>query len=701
CPVFNTEIFDCPVDLFFVLDTSESVALRAKPPEFYIDQIKTFTNRFIDHLTDYRQPCDRELTWNSGALHYSDDVKLVKELTDMRSKKEDLKRAVNAISYIGKGTYTDCAIKEGIAQLFSGGSPHSENKYIVVVTDGHPDNGYKEPCGGLQDAANEARQLGIKVFSIAVSPDQEDNRLLIIATNKDYRQNFTAAGQTMQSNMETINTIINMIVSTHWNLRYDGAPGNGTEGCPGFQGYPGPRGDNGEPGSIGSPGPKGDDGEPGDPGPDVSHFAGGGGGESFSGVTHYEEYFPCKCGPLNLTFVVDSSESIGAHNFMQAKRFIVAVIDRLMKDQKINFDGSESSVGVVQYSGNKAQEMVTLETTKSLRKLKQAVMDLRWLAEATYTGQALDFALNNMIQKMRTQRKVVLVLTDGRSDIIRDKVPLDILCGHGVTVGALGVVDYAGRSPNPEQMDQMVCQNNNNLGGFSSTLNNFDELLEEDFLQNLTAKICAIFFNTNTDILLMVDSSASVGAKNFETSKTFVKRLAERFLKAEKESGITVQVSVSQYSTNATMEVSFTDKYANVDSGINRMQYRNGGTDMMAALRFATDRLRRLGRRSKKVLLFSDGRSQGLTMTRVENNVQELNNADIELYVLAVGSVVNEEVLRLLVSAGRQYNVEYAHRHLFRAPDYASLLKGVFYQTVSRKISLSKEIRFLGPVELR
>ncbi|KPP65555.1 collagen alpha-1(VI) chain-like [Scleropages formosus] len=245
---------DCPVDLFFVLDTSESVALRAKPPEFYIDQIKTFTNRFIDHLTDYRQPCDRELTWNSGALHYSDDVKLVKELTDMRSKKEDLKRAVNAISYIGKGTYTDCAIKEGIAQLFSGGSPHSENKYIVVVTDGHPDNGYKEPCGGLQDAANEARQLGIKVFSIAVSPDQEDNRLLIIATNKDYRQNFTAAGQTMQSNMETINTIINMIPK-------GGPPGpdgdNGDKGETGRQGVPGEKGDIGDVGRLGDPGPAG------------------------------------------------------------------------------------------------------------------------------------------------------------------------------------------------------------------------------------------------------------------------------------------------------------------------------------------------------------------------------------------------------------------------------------------------------------
>ena len=43
----------------------------------------------------------------------------------------------------------------------------------------------------------------------------------------------------------------------------------------------------------------------------------------------------CKCGPLDLAFIVDSSESIGASNFALAKDFIITVIDRLMKDQQI------------------------------------------------------------------------------------------------------------------------------------------------------------------------------------------------------------------------------------------------------------------------------------------------------------------------------------------------------------------------------
>ncbi len=60
--------------------------------------------------------------------------------------------------------------------------------------------------------------------------------------------------------------------------------------------------------------------------------------------------------------------------------------------------------------------------------------DLRWLAEATYTGEALQYSLNNMINKLVTERSVVIVLTDGRSDTKRDNVPLNVLCGKGLKV---------------------------------------------------------------------------------------------------------------------------------------------------------------------------------------------------------------------------------------------------------------------------
>lgn len=69
----------------------------------------------------------------------------------------------------------------------------------------------------------------------------------------------------------------------------------------------------------------------------------------------------------------------------------------------------------------------------------RAVKDLRWIAEATYTGEALQYSLRNMISKLVTERSVVIVLTDGRSDTKRDTVPLNVLCGKGLKVNLMNL----------------------------------------------------------------------------------------------------------------------------------------------------------------------------------------------------------------------------------------------------------------------
>lgn len=980
---------DCPVDLFFVLDTSESVALRQKPPNFYIDQIKEFTKRFVDELQEMRHKCDRILMWNSGALHYSDEVIIVRELSDMRVERQALKNDIDGITYIGKGTHTDCAIKRGLAELLVGGSHYHENKYIVVVTDGHPITGYKEPCGGVQEAANEAKQHGVKVFAVAISPDQEDTRLSLIATDQNYRQNFTAADESRSTKMNTIRTIIDIITNEtkdtccsfdcnapggpkgpdgeagskgemgrpgmpgekgdigpvgsvgdpgpvgYSGMKGDrgprgdkgvrgykgfkgdkgrrgldgtdgqkgeagfpglpgckgapgsdgqqgepgpkgdpgsygrkgekgdpgrngepgrpgnygpqgqpglpgnagspgdkgergddgppgpdgpvgetgkgggpgedgsrgkrgqrglpgepgprgeqgregltgengdpgepgrngppgyrgdegppgpegpkggkgvkGAPGergpmgergepgqqgNGTKGCHGFQGYPGPRGDPGEPGTKGTPGPKGDDGEPGDsgrdnndPGPPGPKGAKGHRGpegnpgppgppgppgtdecEILDIITKLCSCCECKCAPVDLAFIVDSSESVGATNFALAKDFIITVIDRLIKDHQVKFSVNQSTVSVVQYSGSLAQEAVRLTT--SITDFKQAVRDLRWLAEATYTGEALNFALRTTISQMRKDNKVVLVLTDGRSDIIRDKTSLDVLCGKGILVGGLGVKDYSGREPNQEQLQSVSCDNDVKPG-FSIVLDNFAALLEDVFLQNLTNKICQekkcpdykcpISFSQSTNILVMMDSSASVGQKNFEMSKEFVNNLAKRFLTAEKKRDVTVRVAVGQYSqTRPRLEQPLTTNLTELSYKIKEAQFQNEGTDVLQAMQFAINSLPGRGDASgarRKLVLFSDGRSQRVTEALLEKRVREVADAGIELFVISAGNQVNEANLLTLVSRGRQQDISYGQRHLFRVADYPSLLRGVFYQTVSRRVSLNQ-----------
>lgn len=200
----------------------------------------------------------------------------------------------------------------------------------------------------------------------------------------------------------------------------------------------------------------------------------------------------------------------------------------------------------------------------------------------------------------------------------------------------------------------------------------------------------SVSFSDPTDILVMMDSSASVGQKNFEISKTFVHRLVDRFLNAERKRNVKVRVALGQYSRTARLEQELMEDMPLLSARIEKAAFENDGTNVLEAMELAVRTLRRSAAGvKKKVVLFSDGRSQGITVPVLEKRVRDLADAGIELYVIAAGSHVNEGNLRLLVSRGRQDDISYAQRHLFRVPDYPSLVRGVFYQTVTRRVSLS------------
>uniref|UniRef100_A0A674JQN4 Collagen alpha-1(VI) chain n=1 Tax=Terrapene triunguis TaxID=2587831 RepID=A0A674JQN4_9SAUR len=757
----------CPVDLFFVLDTSESVALRVKPFGDLVAQVKSFTNRFIDKLTDRYYRCDRNLVWNAGALHYSDDVVLIKGLDRMPAGQADLKRRVSDVNYIGKGTHTDCAIKRGIEELLIRGSHQKENKYLIVVTDGHPLEGYKEPCGGLEDAANEAKHLGIKVFSVAISPDHLEPRLSVIATDNSYRRNFTATSliEFPVDTENTIETIIDMIVSIPL-LFPSIAPGppsllSTPAHCCGVFGHAdhllcikvlhnmldhfavslqGPKG---------SPGPIGLPGDPGLMGERVSGISQWNMTDEkwlTTGRAQQEEapppalglhsrtaeccvgvptgYSPvvthpgclthiplglcfaaeCKCGPIDVLFVLDSSESIGLQNFQIAKDFIIKVIDRLSKDERVKFEPGDSRVGVVQYSHDNTQELVAMgdANINNIGALKEAVKNLNWIAGGTYTGEALQFTKEKLLARFASDKRVAIVITDGRSDTLRDLTPLSSLCEINTQVVSLGIGDIFRASPNSEQLGVIACEGTSYRPGLSVQRDNYAELLDDTFLQNVTSYICrekkcpdyscTINFTGPADITLLVDSSTSVGSQNFELTKKFVKRQVERFLTAHMPSEDSVRVSVVQYSgkNQQRTEAPFLQNYTEIAKMIDDMEFLNDATDVSAALRYVTNLYRQSSRvgANKRVLILSDGNSQGITRNDIEKAVQEAQRADITIYVLAIGSQAHESNLQALVTGKtKEQNVAYEANHLFRMPDYNSLLQGVFYQKVSRKVA--------------
>lgn len=516
----------------------------------------------------------------------------------------------------------------------------------------------------------------------------------------------------------------------------DGPPGNGTEGFPGFPGYPGSRGPPGINGTKGYPGLKGDEGEAGDPGEDNNDIAARGakGAKGYRGPEgpqgppgHVGPPGPdeceildiimkmcscceCKCGPIDILFVLDSSESIGLQNFEIAKDFIVKVIDRLSKDELVKFEPGQSHAGVVQYSHNQMQEHVDLRdpNIRNAQDLKEAIKKLQWMGGGTFTGEALQYTRSRLLPPTPNNR-IALVITDGRSDTQRDTTPLSVLCGPDIQVVSVGIKDVFGLAAGSDQLNVISCQGLAPQGrpGISLVKENYAELLDDGFLKNITAQICIdkkcpdyscpITFSSPADITILLDGSASVGSHNFDITKRFAKRLAERFLTASRtDPGQDVRVAVVQYSGTGQQRperaaLQFLQNYTVLANTVDSMDFFNDATDVMDALGYVTRFYREASSNAakKRLLLFSDGNSQGATPAAIEKAVQEAQRAGVEIFAVVVGRQVNEPHVRVLVTGkAAEYDVVFGQRHLFRVPSYQALLRGVFYQTVSRKVAL-------------
>uniref|UniRef100_A0A3B3HHS8 Collagen alpha-1(XXVIII) chain n=1 Tax=Oryzias latipes TaxID=8090 RepID=A0A3B3HHS8_ORYLA len=194
-----------------------------------------------------------------------------------------------------------------------------------------------------------------------------------------------------------------------------GAPGppgiTGPRGAQG-DGFPGPKGDRGLQGERGSKGTKGDVGDPGIPGDKreevirlIKEICGCG--------------IKCKERPMELVFVIDSSESVGPENFEIIKDFVTRLVDRTTVGR------NATRIGLVLYSLDVYLEFnLARYTTKE--EVKQAIRKMPYMGEGTYTGTAIRKATQEAFFSARPGvNKVAIVITDGQTDK-REPVKLEM-----------------------------------------------------------------------------------------------------------------------------------------------------------------------------------------------------------------------------------------------------------------------------------
>ncbi|XP_053326429.1 collagen alpha-2(VI) chain isoform X2 [Spea bombifrons] len=253
-----TDKTNCPINVYFIIDTSESIILQTAPIQSLLDHMKRFIPIFLGKLESEAYLDQVMLSWQYGGLHYSDEVQIYSPLT---TNKNDYIANLRKVQYIGRGTFTDCAISNMTAQIQAQGG--DAINFAVVITDGHVTG---SPCGGMKMQAERARDAGIKLFSVAASRDVYESGLREIANlpHELFRNKYsvtTAADQT-EINEETINKIIQVMKHEAYGECYKLKCLEIT----GPKGMPGPRGQKGAKGNAGEPGAPGEKGRQGDPG---------------------------------------------------------------------------------------------------------------------------------------------------------------------------------------------------------------------------------------------------------------------------------------------------------------------------------------------------------------------------------------------------------------------------------------------------
>ncbi|GCB72475.1 hypothetical protein scyTo_0002016 [Scyliorhinus torazame] len=147
------------IDLVFVIDGSKSV----RPENFEL--VKKFVNNIVDALDISSQGT------RVGLVQYSSRVR-TEFLLGEHTAAAALKKAVNNVVYMEKGTMTGLALKHMVENSFAaagGARPESESlpRVCVVFTDGRSQD-------SISEWAKKAKDAGITMYAVGVGKAVED-----------------------------------------------------------------------------------------------------------------------------------------------------------------------------------------------------------------------------------------------------------------------------------------------------------------------------------------------------------------------------------------------------------------------------------------------------------------------------------------------------------------------------------------------
>uniref|UniRef100_A0A671KUF5 VWFA domain-containing protein n=1 Tax=Sinocyclocheilus anshuiensis TaxID=1608454 RepID=A0A671KUF5_9TELE len=286
-------------------------------------------------------------------------------------------------------------------------------------------------------------------------------------------------------------------------------------------------------------------------------------------------------------------------------------------------------IGLVQYSDTPYTEF-SLSTYQNKEEILSYIQKLRYKTGGKFTGKGLEFMLKqHFVEKAgsRAQQNVpqiAIVITDGDS---QDEVKSQAqeLRQRGIKIFAIGIKDANEtllRQIASEPYDQHVYS----VSDFATL-----QGISQSVIRKRSVASCNQ--TAQADIVLLVDSSGSIGESDFEEVRKFLHSFVDSFnLRPDK-----VRVGLAQYSDRPYQEFllgDYSDK-RDLHQKLTDLIYRRGSTNTGLALTFIRDNYFRLARQNVPgiAIVITDGESND----DVEEPSQRLRNLGVSIFVIRVG----------------------------------------------------------------
>jgi len=139
---------------------------------------------------------------------------------------------------------------------------------------------------------------------------------------------------------------------------------------------------------------------------------------------------------IDLSFVIDSSSSIGDANFAAMKDFVIKII------KSFSVGPANTQVSLLRYNSD-VEPVYWLDTFNTIDEIVTATAEMEYSGSGTSTGAALEYAAINLLNPdfgaSQEATRMTIVLTDGASDDYIDQSAQ--LLQRRSNVIAIGVTD--------------------------------------------------------------------------------------------------------------------------------------------------------------------------------------------------------------------------------------------------------------------